>query len=82
MRVETRTKVIERTAEHGIREPQMAIKQPIGVHMDISMYIVCNGVTMDDEKIKMIGEGSLIQAVITCNKGGAGKRRDETTHLP
>ena len=68
MRFETRTKVIKLTAEHGIRQAQLAIKQAIGVHMDISMYMVCNGVTMDDKKIKMIGEGSLIEAVINCNK--------------
>ena len=67
MRFETRTKVTERTSEHGIREAQMAIKQAIGVHMDMSMYMVCNDVTMDDKKIKMIGKGSLIEAVINCN---------------
>ena len=43
----------------------MAIKQAIGVHRDMSMYMVCNGVTMDDKK--MIGKGSLIEAVINCN---------------
>ena len=59
--------MIELTAEHGIREAHMAIKQAIGVHMDMSMYMVCNGVTMDDKKIKMIGKGSLMEAMINCN---------------